>query len=89
MSASDDATPCAQSIPMLRCYVKLCNDEALTKSCNSQIYILYIPHRGILQPTNLAAEGVDLLVELGEIVAVGDEVVGNGDGAALLDILNF
>ena len=48
-----------------------------------------IPHRGILQPTNLAAEGVDLLVEFGEIVAVGDEVVGNGDGATLLNILNF
>ena len=48
-----------------------------------------IPHWGILHPTNLAAEGVDLLVKLSEIVAVGDEVVGNGDGAALLDILNF
>ena len=48
-----------------------------------------IPHRGILQPTNLAAEGVDLLVEFGEVVAVGDEVVGNGDGATLLDIFNF
>ena len=51
--------------------------------------IIYIPHRGILQPTNLAAEGVDLLVKLGEIVAVGDEVVGNGDGATFLDIFNF
>ena len=51
--------------------------------------MIYIPHRGILHPTNLAAEGVDLLVELGEAVAVGDEVVGNGDGAALLNILNL
>lgn len=51
--------------------------------------MIYIPHRGILHPTNFAAESVDLLVELGEIVAVGDEVVGNGDGAALLNIFNF
>ena len=51
--------------------------------------MIYIPHRGILHPTNLAAEGVDLLVKLGEIVAVGDEVVGNGDGPTLLNILNF
>lgn len=48
-----------------------------------------IPHRGILQPTNLAAEGVDLLVEFGEVVAVGDKVVGNGDGATFLDIFNL
>ena len=53
------------------------------------LLMIYIPHRGILHPTNFLAEGVDLLVELGEIVAVGDEVVGNGDGAALLDIFNF
>lgn len=51
--------------------------------------MIYIPHWGILQPTNLAAEGVDLLVEFGEIVAVGDKVVGNGDGPAFLNILNF
>ena len=51
--------------------------------------MIYIPHRGILHPTNFLAEGVDLLVELGEAVAVGDEVVGNGDGAALLDIFNL
>ena len=48
-----------------------------------------IPHRGILQPTNLAAESIDLLVEFSEIVAVGDEVVGDGDGATFLDIFNF
>ena len=30
-----------------------------------------------------------MLVEFGEIVAVGDEVVGNGDGATLLNIFNF
>ena len=48
-----------------------------------------IPHRGILQPTNLAAEGVDLLVEFGEVVTIGDEVVGNSDGATFLDIFNF
>lgn len=51
--------------------------------------MIYIPHWGILHPTNLAAKGVDLLVELGEIVAVGDEVVGNGDRATLLNILNL
>ena len=51
--------------------------------------MIYIPHRGILQPTNFAAESINLLVELGEIVAVGDKVVGNGDGPALLNILNF
>lgn len=51
--------------------------------------MIYIPHWGILHPTNFLAEGVDLLVELGEIVAVGDEVVGNGDGATLLNILNL
>ena len=51
--------------------------------------MIYIPHWGILHPTNLAAEGVDLLVKLGEIVAVGDEVVGNGDGATFLNIFNF
>lgn len=53
------------------------------------LLMIYIPHWGILHPTNLAAEGVDLLVKLGEIVAVGDEVVGNGDGATLLNILNL
>lgn len=51
--------------------------------------MIYIPHWGILHPTNLAAESIDLLVEFGEIVAVGDEVVGNGDGAAFLNILNL
>ena len=48
-----------------------------------------IPHRGILQPTDFVAESIDLLVEFGEIVAVGDKVVGNGDGATFLDIFNF
>lgn len=51
--------------------------------------IIYIPHWGILQPTNLATEGVDLLMKFGEIVTIGDKVVGNGDGAALLNIFNF
>ena len=54
-----------------------------------RLLIFTIPHRGILQPTNLAAEGVDLLVELSEIVTVGNKMVGNGDGATFLDIFNF
>ena len=67
----------------------ICGGIIAEEGCCVNYLMIYIPHRGILHPTNLAAEGVDLLVELGEIVAVGDEVVGNGDGAALLDIFNF
>lgn len=84
-------------IPRIDCYriVHICNAQII---CGRIIAgegrcvnypMIYIPHRGILHPTNFLAEGVDLLVELGEIVAVGDEVVGNGDGATLLNILNF
>lgn len=84
-------------IPRVDCYriVHICNAQIICggiiaeEGCCVNYLMIYIPHWGILQPTNLAAEGVDLLVELGEIVAVGDEVVGNGDGATLLDILNF
>lgn len=51
--------------------------------------MIYIPHRGILQPTDFVAESVDLLVELSQVMVVRDEVVGNGDRAAFLNILNF
>ena len=67
----------------------ICGGIIAEEGCCVNYLMIYIPHWGILHPTNLAAEGVDLLVELGEIVAVGDEVVGNGDGATLLNILNF
>ncbi len=84
-------------IPRIDCYriVHICNAQII---CGRIIAgegrcvnypMIYIPHRGILHPTNLAAESIDLLVELGDIVTVGDEVVGNGDGAALLNIFNF
>lgn len=84
-------------IPRVDCYriVHICNAQIICgriiaeEGCCVNYLMIYIPPRGILHPTNLAAEGVDLLVELGEIVAVGDEVVGNGDGATLLNILNL
>ena len=67
----------------------ICGGIIAEEGCCVNYLMIYIPHWGILHPTNLAAEGVDLLVELGEIVAVGDEVVGNGDGATFLNILNL
>lgn len=84
-------------IPRIDCYriVHICNAQII---CGRIIAgegrcvnypMIYIPHWGILHPTNLAAESIDLLVEFGEIVAVGDEVIGNGDGAAFLNIFNF
>ena len=84
-------------IPRVDCYriVHICNAQIICgriiaeEGCCVNYLMIYIPHWGILHPTNLAAEGVDLLVELGEIVAVGDEVVGNGDRATLLNILNL
>lgn len=84
-------------IPRIDCYriVHICNAQIICGRIIAgeghcvNLLMIYIPHRGILHPTNLAAESVDLLVELGEIVAVGDEVVGNGDGATLLNILNL
>ena len=84
-------------IPRIDCYriVHICNAQIIYGGIIAEeghcvnLLMIYIPHRGILHPTNLAAEGVDLLVELGEVVAVGDEVVGNGDRATLLNILNL
>ena len=84
-------------IPRIDCYriVHICNAQIICGRIIAgeghcvNLLMIYIPHRGILHPTNLAAEGVDLLVKLGEVVAVGDEVVGNGDGATFLNIFNF
>lgn len=84
-------------IPRIDCYriVYICNARIICGGIIAgegycvNLLMIYIPHWGILHPTNLAAEGVDLLVELGEVVAVGDEVVGNGNGATLLNIFNF
>lgn len=67
----------------------ICGGIIAEEGCCVNYLMIYIPHWGILHPTNLAAEGVDLLVELGEVVAVGDKVVGNGDRATLLNILNL
>ena len=67
----------------------ICGRIIAEEGCCVNYLMIYIPHWGILHPTNLAAESVDLLVEFGEIVAVGDEVVGNGDRATLLNILNL
>lgn len=75
-----------------QCCSAMSNDVVIgywQKVSMGRLRFFAIPHRGILHPTNFAAESIDLLVELGEIVAVGDEVVGNGNGAALLNILNF
>ena len=75
-----------------QCCSAMSNDVVIgcwQKVSMGRLRFFTIPRRGILQPTNLAAEGVDLLVEFGEIVTVGDEVVGNGDRAALLDIFNL
>ena len=84
-------------IPRIDCYriVHICNAQIICgriiaeERCCVNYLMIYIPHRGILHPTNLAAESIDLLVELGEVVAVGDEVVGNGNGPALLNIFNL
>lgn len=67
----------------------ICGRIIAEEGCCVNYLMIYIPHWGILHPTNLAAESIDLLVEFGEIVAVGDEVVGNGDRATLLNILNL